>query len=115
GPTTPATRIPLPNQPIAIRNRRQFNPSSPVTPIRYRTRGKRPTSAPGSGQGGKGRKDNRVDIQSSESNVEQPEPPKTPVLQLRRPSAAVEGVEGRGARQIKYTTQFQSITNKRRL
>jgi len=54
-------------------------------------------------------------MQSSESDVEPPEPPETPVLQLRRPSAVAEGVEGRGARPIKYITQFQSITDKTRL
>jgi len=49
------------------------------------------------------------------SDVELPEPPETPVVQLRRPSAVVEGVEGRGARRIKYTPKFQSITDTRKL
>jgi hypothetical protein len=92
GPITPATRTPVPNQPMAIRSRRELNPSTPETPIRHRNEGKRPTS-----------------------NVEPPETPEAPVLQLRRPSVVVEGKEGRGARRIKYTAQFQSIMNKRSL
>jgi superfamily II DNA helicase RecQ len=74
---------------------------------------KRLTGVQGSGDGGRGREANWVDVQSLESDVEPPEPPETPVLQLRRFSAVVEGAEGRGARHIKYTSRFQSIIDKR--
>jgi hypothetical protein len=79
----------VPSQPMARRSGRQLNTSPSETAIGYRNEGKRPTS----------------DV----------ELPKAPVLQLRRPIAVVEGKEGRGARRIKYTTQFQSITDKKRL
>ena len=112
GPTTPATRTPISNPPIVIRSRKQSNPPLPVTPIPYRNGGKRPTSTLGSRRGGEVRKASQADVQSSESDVESPELPETPVLQLRRPSAVVEGAEGRGARRIKYTSQFRGITDK---
>jgi hypothetical protein len=43
------------------------------------------------------------------ARVGETEPPRDPVLRLRNPSAVVEGVEGRGARNIKYTPRFRNI------
>lgn len=115
GPTTPATRTPIPTQPIVKGSRQRFDPSGPVTPIYYRNGGKRLTRVQGSRRSRKGRKGNQVDMQSFENDVEQSELPESPVLQLRCPDAVAEGVVGRGARPIKYTTQFQSIKDKARL
>jgi len=68
----------------------------PVTPIDYRDGSeKRLTSMPQSGRGGnsatgKGRKGNRVDAQSLESDVESPESSETLAVRLRRPSMVTE-------------------------
>jgi hypothetical protein len=91
GLTTPTTRTPIPNQLIVKRRRRQFGLSRPVTPIYYKNGGKRPTRVQEPRRNGEGHKDNRGDMQSSESDIEPPESPETPVLRSTASSSQCGG------------------------
>jgi len=108
GPFMPAHRTSVPSRPIVKRCHRELNPSGPVRTIYYRNGGEKLTRAQESRRGGEGHKEDQVDMQSSERDIE---PSETPVLQLRHLTLSdiAEGKEGRGARRIKHTAKFKSL------